>query len=108
MVSTIVHASHPHQRLTASCSAKDAGSCFIASAFAATLIAVDALPLAAGIVEIVGGAGIELDGTAIANTTGIQFNPARSLNVADSVIRNFTGSGISIEPTGGPNPASMR
>jgi hypothetical protein len=42
--------------------------------------------------------GVVLDGTATANTTGIQFNSGGSLTVRDSVIRNFPASGISITP----------
>jgi hypothetical protein len=42
--------------------------------------------------------GVVLDGTAITNTTGIQFNAGGSLTVRDSVIRNFTNSGISFQP----------
>ena len=41
--------------------------------------------------------GVVLDGTAIANTTGIQFNRGASLIVRDSVIRNFTSDGISFQ-----------
>jgi hypothetical protein len=42
--------------------------------------------------------GVVLDGTAIASTTGIQFNSGGSLTVRDSVIRNFTGDGILFTP----------
>jgi hypothetical protein len=42
--------------------------------------------------------GVVLDGTAIANTTGIQFNSGGSLTVRDSVIRNFTNNGIDFAP----------
>jgi hypothetical protein len=42
--------------------------------------------------------GVVLDGTAITNTTGIQFNSGGSLTVRDSVIRNFTGIGILFGP----------
>jgi hypothetical protein len=38
--------------------------------------------------------GVVLDGTAISNTNGIQFNSGGALTVRDSVIRNFTGDGI--------------
>jgi hypothetical protein len=41
--------------------------------------------------------GVVLDGTAVTNTTGIQFNSGGSLTVRDSVIRNFTQSGIGFE-----------
>jgi hypothetical protein len=46
---------------------------------------------------------VVLDGTAVANTTGIQFNSGGSLNVRDSVIRNFTGDGIFF----GPNSSTL-
>jgi len=42
--------------------------------------------------------GVVLDGTAIANTTGIAFNARGNLTVRDSVIRNFTNAGISFGP----------
>ena len=38
--------------------------------------------------------GVVLDGTALANTTGIEFEGGGSLNVRDSVIRNFGANGI--------------
>jgi Right handed beta helix region len=38
--------------------------------------------------------GVVLDGTALANTLGIQFNFGGSLTVRDSVIRNFGNDGI--------------
>jgi hypothetical protein len=41
--------------------------------------------------------GVVLDGTALTNTTGIQFNSGGTLTVRDSVIRNFTLSGISFQ-----------
>jgi hypothetical protein len=41
--------------------------------------------------------GVVLDGTGIANTTGIAFNSGGSLTVRDSVIRNLTG-GIDFFP----------
>jgi hypothetical protein len=43
--------------------------------------------------------GVVLDGTAVANTSGIVFNTGGSLAVRDSVIRNFTFSGIIFQPT---------
>jgi hypothetical protein len=43
--------------------------------------------------------GVVLDGTGIANTSGIQFNSGGTLTVRDSVIRNFTNSGIGFTPT---------
>ena len=43
--------------------------------------------------------GVVLDGTALAGTTGIEFNSGGSLTVRDSVIRNFGGYGINFGPT---------
>jgi hypothetical protein len=43
--------------------------------------------------------GVVLDGTAVANTIGIQYNIGGSLNVRDSVIRNFTSHGILFQST---------
>jgi hypothetical protein len=43
--------------------------------------------------------GVVLDGTAIANTTGIQFNSGGTLNVRDSVIRDFMLNGIYFAPS---------
>jgi hypothetical protein len=42
--------------------------------------------------------GVVLDGTALTNTTGIEFNSGGNLNVKDSVIRNFGGNGILFQP----------
>ena len=42
--------------------------------------------------------GVVLDGTAITNTTGIQFNSGGNLTVRDSVIRNFSNNGINFVP----------
>ena len=42
--------------------------------------------------------GVVLDGTALSLTTGIQFNSGGSLNVQDSIIRNFTTNGIFFAP----------
>jgi hypothetical protein len=42
--------------------------------------------------------GVVLDGTALANTTGIHFTGGGSLNVQDSVIRNFGEDGIHFAP----------
>jgi hypothetical protein len=47
--------------------------------------------------------GVVLDGTALANTNGIQFNSGGSLTVRDSVIRNFSGSGIYFVPSATSN-----
>jgi hypothetical protein len=41
--------------------------------------------------------GVVLDGTAVANTTGIQFNSGGSLTVRDSVIRDFGIAGIRMQ-----------
>jgi hypothetical protein len=38
--------------------------------------------------------GVVLDGTNLANTNGIQFNSGGTLTVRDSVVRNFSGTGI--------------
>ena len=43
--------------------------------------------------------GVVLDGLGIAGTTGIQFNSGGSLNVHDSVVRNFAKYGIQFEPS---------
>jgi hypothetical protein len=43
--------------------------------------------------------GVVLDGTAVSNTTGIFFNSGGSLTVRDSVIRNFSNSGIFFNPS---------
>jgi hypothetical protein len=42
--------------------------------------------------------GVVLDGTALANTNGIVFNSGGTLNVRDSVIRNFSSDGINFVP----------
>jgi hypothetical protein len=43
--------------------------------------------------------GVVLDGFGFANNTGIQFNTGGSLNVQDSVIRNFGFDGIKFSPS---------
>jgi hypothetical protein len=43
--------------------------------------------------------GVVLDGTALATTTGIQFNSGGNLTVRDSVIRNFKAGGINFQPS---------
>jgi len=53
---------------------------------------------ASGATDKINIIGVVLDGIAIANTTGIQFNSGGSLTVRDSVIRNFTMRGIDFEP----------
>ncbi len=50
--------------------------------------------------------GVVLDGLGITGTTGIQFNSGGSLIVRDSVIRNFTGSGINFQPNTS-NPSKL-
>jgi hypothetical protein len=45
--------------------------------------------------------GVVLDGTALTNTNGIQFNSGGSLTVVDSVVRNFGNCGIIVEPSAG-------
>ena len=47
--------------------------------------------------------GVVLDGTAVTDSTGIAFNAAGSLTVRDSVIRNFTDSGIAFAPNATPS-----
>jgi hypothetical protein len=42
--------------------------------------------------------GVVLDGTAVASSTGIQFNSGGNLTVRDSVIRNYTEDGIQFSP----------
>ena len=44
--------------------------------------------------------GVVLDGTALTNTNGIVFNSGGTLNVRDSVIRNFSSRGIYFTPSG--------
>jgi hypothetical protein len=53
---------------------------------------------ASGATDKINIIGVVLDGIAIANTTGIQFNSGGSLTVRDSVIRNFTQGGINFQP----------
>jgi hypothetical protein len=57
---------------------------------------------APGVTDKINIIGVVLDGTAVTNTTGIQFISGGSLTVRDSVIRNFTGNGIDF----GPNVSS--
>ena len=44
--------------------------------------------------------GVVLDGTALTNTNGIVFNSGGTLNIQDSVIRNFSSRGIYFTPSG--------
>jgi len=53
---------------------------------------------AAGASDIINLNGLTLDGVGGANT-GIQFNSGGSLNVKDSIIRNFTNNGINFTPS---------
>jgi len=50
--------------------------------------------------DIIHLSGLTLDGDNVFNTTGIQFNSGGSLNIQDSVIRNFTNVGINFVPNG--------
>jgi hypothetical protein len=44
--------------------------------------------------------GVSLNGAGVAGTVGIQFNSGGSLNVQDSLIRNFGNAGIVFTPSG--------
>jgi Right handed beta helix region len=57
-----------------------------------------AIIISAGLSDKINIIGVVLDGTAIAGSTGIQFNDGGSLTVRDSVIRNFVGYGIFFGP----------
>jgi hypothetical protein len=50
--------------------------------------------------------GVVLDGTALANTTGILFESGGTLSVRDSVIRNFSDDGIDFAPSSS-NPVQL-
>jgi hypothetical protein len=50
--------------------------------------------------------GLTLDGDGVTNTTGIVFNSGTSLNIQNSVIRNFTNDGIGFQPNGS-NPSQL-
>ncbi len=54
---------------------------------------------AAGATDKIFISGVVLDGLGIVGTNGIVFNSGGSLNVRDSVVRNFTGNGIDFQPT---------
>jgi hypothetical protein len=43
--------------------------------------------------------GVSLNGVGVASATGIQFNSGTTLNVQNSVIRNFSSVGIAFAPT---------
>jgi hypothetical protein len=51
--------------------------------------------------DIINIRGVSLNGVAASNATGIQFNSGTTLNLQNSVIRNFSTSGISFVPTSG-------
>ena len=53
-----------------------------------------AITINAGVGGIINITGVVLDGAAITNTTGIQYNSGGGLTDRDSVIRNFTHDGI--------------
>jgi hypothetical protein len=55
---------------------------------------------ASGATDKISISGVVLDGLGIVGTNGIQFNSGGSLNVRDSVIRNFSDNGINFYPTG--------
>jgi hypothetical protein len=59
-----------------------------------------AITINAGIGDKINIIGVVLDGTALANTTGILFHSGGSLTVRDSVIRNFGNNGILFAPGG--------
>jgi hypothetical protein len=73
----------------------------------ASIAAVSGSPaitiIAPGATDKINIIGVVLDGTAVANTTGIQFISGGSLTVPDSVIRNFTGRGIDFGPNASSN-----
>jgi hypothetical protein len=57
-----------------------------------------AITINAGSSDAVSLSGLTLDGDNVASTTGIQFNSGGSLNIRNSVIRNFGGFGIFFQP----------
>ena len=59
----------------------------------------NAITINAGPSDKINIIGVVLDGTALANTTGIQFNSGAELHVVDCVVRNFMGSGVAFIPT---------
>ena len=54
---------------------------------------------APGVTDKINIIGVVLDGTGLANTQGILFNSGGTLTVRDSVIRNFSNSGIFFGPS---------
>jgi hypothetical protein len=57
-----------------------------------------AITINAGSGDIVRLNGLTLDGDAVANSTGIKFNSGGSLEIQNSVIRNFANEGIAFFP----------
>ena len=57
----------------------------------------DGITISAGVNDSVTLRGLSIDGGG-AGATGIQFNTGKSLTVANSVIRHFTGRGINFTP----------
>jgi hypothetical protein len=57
-----------------------------------------AITINAGPSDIIHLGGLTLDGDGVSNTTGIAFNSGGSLNIQNSVIRNFTNYGIAFAP----------
>ena len=52
----------------------------------------NAITVNAGPTDKINIIGVVLDGTAVANATGIQFNTGAELHIVDCVVRNFMGS----------------
>jgi hypothetical protein len=59
-----------------------------------------AITINAGLTDKINIIGVVLDGAAITNTSGIVFNSGGTLNIQDSVIRNFSSRGIYFAPSG--------
>jgi hypothetical protein len=59
----------------------------------------NAITINAGPTDKINIIGVVLDGTALANTVGIQFNSGAELHIVDCVVRNFMGSGVAFMPT---------
>jgi Right handed beta helix region len=57
------------------------------------------ITISAGANDVINLRGLEIDGSNT-GSVGIQFNSGQSLNIQKSVIRNFTGSGITFAPSG--------
>src|SRR5258708_29853740 len=58
-----------------------------------------AITINAGSSDNISIRGVSLNGVGTINSTGIQFNAGGSLNIQNSVIRNFGGDGIDFAPT---------